>query len=123
MSEFLVIEDDEGVRTILCKILESLGHQVQPAKNGEEGVSMFKKKQTPHVITDMLMPEKEGLQTMSELRKISPDVKILAISGGGSAMNATSCLELAGNMGANRVLEKPFDFHQIQDAVEQLIAG
>ncbi|MFT5287227.1 MAG: CheY-like chemotaxis protein [Planctomycetota bacterium] len=121
MSEFLVIEDDEGVRAVLCGMLERLGHQVVLACDGAEGVSMFQKRQSPNVITDMLMPEKEGLQTIHEIREISPEVRILAISGGGRSINAGSCLKLASSMGANCVLEKPFDFKQIGDAVNQLI--
>ena len=83
---------------------------------------MFQRLRSPNVITDMLMPEKEGLQTIQEIREISPDVKILAISGGGRSIDAGNCLKLAQSMGANCVLAKPFNFSQIGEAVEQLVS-
>jgi len=120
MTDFLLIEDNQSVQLVVRKMLESMGHSVRCASDGDEGVTMFKKQQSTHVITDMLMPEKEGLETIDELRQLDPGVKILAISGGWRFMEADTCLTLASNMGADATLEKPFTMTQLRDALKCL---
>jgi CheY-like chemotaxis protein len=122
MADILLIEDDEQVRSIMRKMLEQLGHSVRVAENGEEGLSLFQSEPSGFVITDLLMPRKEGLETIKELRALAPDVRILAISGGGVTLTATGCLELARGLGANKILEKPFGMAQLAEAIDALVA-
>ena len=82
MSRILIIEDDEHVRGMLRKMLERIGYDVFDAPDGKEGLDFYRNTPVDLVITDILMPEKEGIQTIMELRREFPDVKIIAISGG-----------------------------------------
>jgi CheY-like chemotaxis protein len=121
MADILLIEDDEHVRAVMCEMLERLGHSVRTAENGEEGLEVFESQPCDFVVTDLLMPRKEGLETIQDLRALAPTVRILAISGGGVALTATGCLELARGLGADMVLEKPFSMKQLDDALSELI--
>lgn len=83
MARLLLIEDDEGVRTVLRRMLEQAGHTVIEAHNGKEGLGLFQRASADLVITDIVMPEKEGLEVVKALRDTHPPVKIIAISGAG----------------------------------------
>ena len=82
MPNILVIEDDVQVRTMLRIMLEEAGYEVQEASDGKEGLSLFRQKHFDLIITDIIMPEKDGMETIIEMRHDYPDVKIIAISGG-----------------------------------------
>jgi len=82
MSRILVTDDEDQIRAMLRHALESSGHEVLEANNGEEGVRIYQKQPADLVITDILMPEKEGLESIRELRRLNPAVRIIAISGG-----------------------------------------
>jgi len=118
MARILVIEDDSGVRDLLEKVLAATGYEVSTAVNGEEGVLCFRKKPPDLVITDLLMPNKEGLETIRELRLANPVVKIVAISGAPSEWRA---LEIATKLGANETISKPFKTDDLLHAVERLL--
>ena len=98
MPRILVIDDEEHVRDTLRAALESKGHTVTEACNGDEGMQLFAAERADLVITDILMPGKDGIQTIKELRQLHPDVKIVAMSGGGR-LNATDFLEVARSYG------------------------
>src|SRR5688572_30578375 len=85
--KILIIDDDDVIRITMQNILKKNGYEVILAQNGNVGLELFKKEKPDIVITDMLMPDKEGLQTISEIRAVKADAKIIAISGGGSTQN------------------------------------
>lgn len=121
MTRILVIDDDVQICKMLDRFLTKKGYEVAVAYNGVEGVQFFDKRGAHLVITDLVMPEKEGIETVMELRAKSPDVKIIAISGGGR-VGPESYLEIAKELGAQRTFEKPVDFNELLFAVEELIA-
>ena len=118
----LVIEDDEAVQKFICKILVSAGHTVVTAGNGREGLAEIKNNNDVSiVITDLLMPEKEGIETIADIKKLWPYIKILAISGGG-VIDPEFYLMNASALGANLTLKKPFTRPELLSAIENLSA-
>jgi DNA-binding response OmpR family regulator len=121
MARILLIEDDNEVRTMLRLTLAHFGHIVIEACNGKEGLELFKCANVDLVITDIVMPEKEGLAVLIELRERQvPPVKIIAISGGGR-QKAGDYLRLAKLMGAARVLAKPFSNEVLIAMIDELL--
>lgn len=120
MARILVIDDDEQIRDLLLLTLERAGHDVVTAPNGEEGTRLYRSQKQDLIITDILMPEKEGILTIYELRRDFPDVKIIAISGGGQFGPPSHYLEMAKHIGALRAIAKPFDSKQLHEAVSEL---
>ena len=116
----LVIDDDDLVRETIVAILKSVNLDVIAASDGEEGLQLFESDPTDLVITDILMPNKEGIETITELRAQNSDVKILAISGGGQVAGQ-EYLKLAEKMGADRTLPKPFTPRQVLTIVTELL--
>lgn len=129
MKQVLIIEDDLDYRKMLKYAFEEAGYAVLEASNGDEGCRLYRQHQCPVVITDIFMPEKEGLETIRELRDTYPTLKIIAISGGGSrsiyagAAGAEIALEAAQGLGATRVLTKPFELPHLIAMVEELSAS
>lgn len=122
MKQILVVDDEEQIRTMLTHMLEQEGYAVQVAENGEEGLSYVGQLAFDLVITDMIMPVKDGLKFMMELVRDYPDLKILAISGGG-AIKAERYLAMAGFLGDNiATLEKPFKREVLLELVGKLLA-
>ena len=122
MTRILVIDDEEPVRFTLRKILESENYEVTVAKDGVEGTALFTAQPFPLVITDIFMPEKDGLQTIIDLKKDYPDTKIIAISGGGQ-MGLTQLLEAARQLGEDQVITKPFGTDEVLDCVKECLAS
>jgi DNA-binding response OmpR family regulator len=122
MTRVLVIDDDDNLRSMLRLILESLGFEVLEAGNGDEGLDLFKSSGADAVITDLIMPGKEGLETIVELRKINPGLLIIAMTGGQQA-NASSNLRMARYLGARSILVKPFSADQLAKALGSLLPG
>lgn len=120
MGHIMIVEDDPAVRELLRKILERAGHDVLDAANGKEALSLFKANPAELIITNILMPEKEGLETIQELRREDPDIKIIAISGGGQ-IGPADYLEIARRFGATRTFSKPFDRKALLKAVDELL--
>ena len=121
MACILIIDDDEQIRKTLRATLEREGHNVVEAPDGYHGVQLFRRKGADLVITDIVMPNKEGLETIRELREDCPDVKIVAISGGG-VIEPRFYLYLAQKSGAVRTLAKPFNRSELLAAVDDLLA-
>jgi len=120
MSLILVIDDDEGIRSLLRNLLEREGYEVMEAGNGKVGLKLLRENGADLIITDLIMPEKEGIETIRELRRDFTDVKIIAISGGG-AIGPETYLQMAKSMGAHRVFGKPFQLKEISDAIRDLL--
>lgn len=103
----LVIDDDDLVRATIVSILESAGYAVIQAEDGQRGLQLFQLHAVDLVVTDILMPTKEGIETIAAIRQQDRAVRIIAISGGG-AIGAASVLDAAQHLGADAVLSKPF---------------
>jgi len=123
MARILVIEDDEGVRSTMRQLLERAGHSVLDAPNGRDGATMFKENtDVDLVITDMIMPEQEGVQTIQQILADRPATRIIAMSGGGRA-KYFGFLGVAKALGALYTLTKPFTRQQLLETVEQCLTG
>lgn len=119
MSKILIIDNDPLVCETLKFAAESAGHTVVLARNGHEGLQAFAASPPDLVVTDILMPEKEGMETIVDLRRSNPDVPILAISGAAPTGNI-SFLKIAQKLGANRTLSKPFAMEDFVAAIAAL---
>lgn len=120
MAHILVIDDESQICLMLRSWLESEGHSVLDARNGNEGLKSFIENSPDLVITDLVMPEKEGLETISELKKSNPQVKIVAISGGGRNQPEIY-LNMAKKLGAVKIFKKPIRKENFLNAVNQLV--
>jgi DNA-binding response OmpR family regulator len=116
----LIIDDDPQILDILGQILEREGHQVVAALNGKEGLKLYRENPTDLIITDLIMPDKEGIETIMELRRDFPDVKIIAISGGGHN-HADQYLSMALKFGVQRTFAKPVARAELLKAVRELL--
>ncbi len=103
------------------RILEMDGHRVIEAVDGEEAMRKLHVEKPDLVLVDLFMPRKEGLETIMQLRRTFPDVKIIAISGG-NPTHGISFLDTAKRLGAHRTLAKPFSMETIRDTVAELLA-
>ena len=122
MTKILVIDDDVIVRETIVQILEDRGYTVLSAEDGDRGLALFRAERPDLVITDIIMPEKEGIQTITEMRGERPDAKIIAISGGGRIGN-TDFLKIARHLGAMDIIPKPFDPDELVSRVRRCLNG
>ena len=120
MSKILVLDDEPSILLMIKKMLEKEGHEVDLALNGLLGMELFEKNKPDLVITDIIMPEKEGLETILELRKKHPELKIIAISGGGR-IGPQGYLPSAKYLGADMVFQKPLVQKEFVQAVATLL--
>ncbi|MCP5103687.1 MAG: response regulator [bacterium] len=120
MKRILIIDDDWQMREMMTQALKRAGYDVADAANGKIGMEIHREQPMDLVITDLIMPEKEGIETIRELRRDFPGLKIIAISGGGRA-GANGYLSVAKTIGADRTLSKPFDLKKILETVEELL--
>ena len=121
MSLILLIEDDKSLRRALRLGLERSGHEIVEAGNGREGIAAFRAMPADLVVTDLIMPEVEGVETIRGLRALGAKVPIIAISGGGRG-SPKDYLNIARHLGANHVLEKPFELDALRTAIAGLLA-
>ena len=117
MKRILVIDDDMQMREMLRQTLERAEYEVVEAQDGKEGMRLYRQDPTDLIITDIIMPEKEGVETIIELRRDFPDIKIIAISGGSRGIDAESCLFAVKQFGADCVFSKPFDRKELLGAI------
>jgi DNA-binding NtrC family response regulator len=122
MTKILVIDDDAIVRKTIVQLLEDDGYQVVSTDDGRRGMALFRSAQPDLVITDIFMPEQEGIQTISEMRKAKPEAKIIVMSGGGHMGNA-DFLKIALALGAIVAIPKPFDPDKLSTIVKGCLAG
>ena len=116
-TKVLVVDDEEGVRRSLYWRLSAADYDVIECPDGRDVVDIVKREGIAVVVTDILMPEREGIETITQLRRECPKIPIIAMTGGD-----TVYLEVARNLGADRVLVKPVDLDYLIDWVRELIA-
>lgn len=119
-STILVIDDDVQLRGFLREVLDQAGYQVLEAGNGNEGSELFARHGPDLVLTDIVMPEKEGMELIMELRRDHPNLPIIAMSGGNAGFSG-SYLTVASKLGASATLAKPFTASHLLTAIEQLL--
>ena len=120
MAKILLIDDEENARVLTAQFLELAGHRVVTAENGIQGHERALESAFDLVITDIIMPEKEGFETIKDLKRERPDLPILAISGGG-VIQSDELLEMAVSMGASAGLSKPFTGKALLAAVQKAL--
>ena len=120
MAHILVIDDDPWIIKIFKQILETEGHTVDTAADGQEGIDIFRNTPADLVLTDMVMPVKDGLKTIMELDKEFPNIKIIAISGGG-VIEPDRYLTLAKSIGTKQTLTKPITKEDLIKAVNEVL--
>jgi DNA-binding NtrC family response regulator len=120
MKTILVIEDDTGFQLLLKKMLERQGYQVLLASNGNEGMKIIREYNTDLIVTDIIMPEKDGIEVIREVVAEYPKIKIIALSGGGR-INADTYIEMASKLGAHRTIFKPFKQELLLTTVRELL--
>ena len=121
MSSILVVDDDTQVLDVMSEMLKLEGHHVTLAENGKQAVEQVEAEDFDLVITDLIMPEKEGLETISDIKKTHSDLPIIAISGGGR-IGPQDYLETARHIGADATLAKPFARKELISTVDALLA-
>jgi two-component system chemotaxis response regulator CheY len=121
MPRILVVDDDEMVRDAIASALKRAGYAVSEAANGREAAELFRSEPADLVITDILMPEKDGLETILTLNRGSGAVPIIAMTGLSS--RSSLYLEMAKTFGAVRVLEKPFELTELVGVTRELLAA
>ena len=122
MPRVLVIDDDEVFVKLMMLALKQRGYEVEYALDGEAGYRAFKASDFDAVICDIVMPEKEGIETIRDIRDAAPDAKIIAISGGGRIGN-TDFLKIARQLGASEVVAKPLDPDHFLEIVRSCLAA
>ncbi len=120
LAKILVVDDEEPIRGLLRHALIANGYEVVEASNGTEAIHRFREGAIDLVITDIIMPDKEGLESIMDLKEIDHDVKIIAMSGGGR-LEPHSYLQMASKFGAQRVFQKPLSISTLLSAVEELL--
>jgi len=123
MKKILLIDDDQVLREIGAEILQRGGYAVICAEDGNRGVALFRSECPDLVITDIIMPEKEGIQTIIEIRSLRSDAKVIAMSGGGRRVGRTDFLKVARTIGAADVILKPLDPGELLARVGNCLAG
>lgn len=112
----LLVDDDDLSRGTIHQMLERAGHEVQSTGSGTEALELFRTHRPALVVTDLIMPDTDGLELIQQLRKLDGEVRILAISGGGR-VNANEYLSVARKFGAAGILAKPFSNQELKDAI------
>jgi CheY-like chemotaxis protein len=122
MATILVIDDEPRMLRVIGEMLTCAGHTVVEATSGDQGTAIIAKQPIDLVITDIIMPEKEGIETITEIKQDHPDLPIIAISGG-SLKGAGSYLSTAAALGASATLEKPFHSFELLGAVDTVLGN
>ncbi len=120
MARVLVIDDDDDTRRMLCEVLTRAGHEVVAAADGRTGVARYRESRADVVITDIFMPEFDGLETIREIRREFLQARIIAISGGGRRSDF-DYLPSALMLGAWRTMDKPFNPAELLQAVAEAL--
>jgi CheY-like chemotaxis protein len=123
MAKVLVVDDEKIIRSLLKEIVGKEGHEVLTAKDGAEALEKIEEDKPDLIITDIFMPEKTGLETIVEAKKIYGDIKIIAISGDSISRKGghRHCLDIAECLGSSTVLEKPFSREEVIEAVKKAL--
>lgn len=121
MPRLILVEDDPQVRGMLSETLREEGYDVVEASNGKEAVTLFRESPAELVITDIIMPEQDGVETIHALRREFPDVKIIAISGGSANIRGDYLLGTANALGAIKTFNKPVDMNELLETVKNVV--
>jgi len=121
MAHIFIIEDDAQFLTMLVKMLQGDGHQVTTASNGEEALSMLERLKPNLILTDILMPKMDGLETIMALSQKGNVIPIIAMSGGRRSISAEFNLESANLLGVEAALAKPFSRADLRTAIERAL--
>jgi CheY-like chemotaxis protein len=122
LARILIIDDEEAGRDLLRDVLEAEGHEVVEASDGQQGSRLYRQRPTDLIITDVYMPNQEGLATIRELKRDFPDAKFIAMSGGSSVVKM-DVLRIAERLGAVRTLTKPFGINELVAAVKEALGA
>jgi DNA-binding response OmpR family regulator len=122
MAKLLLVDDNQDLLGMQGEFLRMSGHEVETAVNGEEALAQAARAKFDLVITDIIMPSKDGIEVIVALRKSQPSAKIIAISGGGR-LNAKDYLSIAQKLGAAATLAKPFSGSELVATVDRVLAG
>ncbi len=121
MHHILVVDDEKDIRDSFENLLQKAGYSVTTAEDGVVALKIMEQKHMDLVITDIIMPKKEGVETILEIRAKHPRTKIIAMSGGGRNINAEDALQFVENLGVSKTFVKPFDRYDLLDAVNAVI--
>ena len=122
MALIMIVDDDAHIQLALRQIVESAGHRVIEASNGQDAIELFEEFRPDLVITDVFMPQTDGIEAIRAIRRIMPGAKVIAISGGhiGDGWNYLDSVVV---LGANLALQKPFTCSQLLSAIDRLLGG
>jgi CheY-like chemotaxis protein len=120
MAKILLVDDEKQLRSMLRIALESAGHEVEEAVDGKEAIESYRNHPADLLLTDIVMPGQEGIETIMQFREKYPELKIIAMSGGGQN-SGQSYLDWAKKLGANRTLAKPFSIEGFLGAVQEVL--
>lgn len=120
MKKILIIDDEPSIRNLIITLLTREGYQVLEAQNGEEAIEVYHKDNPDLIITDIVMPGKEGLETIRSIKEDDPDLPIIAISGGG-LNDGSIYLNLARKLGALRTFTKPIENAELIKSVHEIL--
>ena len=119
--KILLIDDEELIRLALGEILTEAGFQVRTAESGTAGLAAFDADRPDLVITDIVMPDCDGLEVIMSLKEKSPDIRIIAISGGGNTLTMKDCIDFARNLGVARAVQKPIRPDMLLQVIEEVL--
>ena len=122
MASILLIDDHAEIRDLMCIVLESKGHVCFAAEDGRKGLELYGQHQIDLVITDIYMPEQDGLETIMAMRRDKQNLPIIAITGSGTHLVDFNPLQIAETFGAKKCLQKPFSNDELLAAVDELLA-
>ena len=122
MARILLIDDHDEIRSMLSELLIGVGYEVEGAADGVEGMRRFRERPFDLIVTDVVMPEKEGFEVISEIRREFPTTKVIAVSGGGTHGNL-GYLTIAERLGADRTFAKPFKMDLFLECVRELLVA
>ena len=121
MPRILIVDDEAHMRELIANMIEPLGHEVVVVTNGVEAIKVCKDTTVDLIITDIVMPDKNGIDLIMEIKKEHPDTPVIAISGGGGITGRYDYLEIAKLVGANNILKKPFNMGELRSLVSETI--
>ena len=119
VKNIIVVDDEEQIRIMLRRMLEKEGYIIREASNGDIALKLQKEDPADLIITDIIMPDKEGIGTILELKNRYPDIKIFAMSGGGKN-SPDHYLRMAKGFGVNKVFRKPFTREELLSAIDEI---
>jgi DNA-binding response OmpR family regulator len=123
MAHILIIDDEEDIHFVLKTFFTHEGHQVDTAGNGKTGLRMVELNRYDLVITDVIMPEMDGLEVITAIKRKYPDTRIIAMTGGTANIDRELLLSTANLMRADKVVAKPLDLIALKAAVNEVLAG